>query len=156
MPSTPILQACWNTTAPSGCSRCSFRRRPGRLLRRMLASVALRTSFGSRRRSAPFSSSRSKAYRNAYGSFRLWRRSWNEVTPIASQHTLAVDQAGPHLEIVHGHDHERVALRPVIAPAGDQTDAHRVATGHQPEAIVLDLVYLHLRLSDPCPTRHPK
>jgi hypothetical protein len=23
-PSNPILQACWNTTAPSGCSRCSF------------------------------------------------------------------------------------------------------------------------------------
>ena len=35
----------------SGRGRC---RTPGRLLRRMLASVALRTSIGSRRRSAPF------------------------------------------------------------------------------------------------------
>ena len=34
---------------------------PGRLLRRMLARVALRTSIGSRRISAPFSSSKSKA-----------------------------------------------------------------------------------------------
>ena len=40
-----------NTTVPSGCSRCSFSRTPGRLLRRMLASVALRTSIGSLRRS---------------------------------------------------------------------------------------------------------
>jgi hypothetical protein len=42
---------------PSGCSRCSFRRTPDRLLRRMLAKVALRTSIGSLRRSVPFSSS---------------------------------------------------------------------------------------------------
>ena len=35
--------------------------RPGRLLRRTLASVALRISIGSRRRSVPSSSSRSKA-----------------------------------------------------------------------------------------------
>ena len=39
IPSSPILQACWKTTAPSGCSMCSFRRTPGRLFRRMLASV---------------------------------------------------------------------------------------------------------------------
>ena len=56
---TPIRH--YFTTAPSGCSRCSFRRTPGRLFRRILASVALRTSIGSRRRSSPFSSSRSKA-----------------------------------------------------------------------------------------------
>ena len=42
--------------------------------------------------------------------------------------------------MVHGLDHERVALRPVVAPAGDQPDAHRVAPGHEPEAVVLDLV----------------
>ena len=61
IPSRPILQACWNTAMPSGCSRCSFRRTPGRLLRRMLASVAFRTSIGSRRMSVPSNSSRSKA-----------------------------------------------------------------------------------------------
>jgi hypothetical protein len=42
---------------------CSLRRTPGRVLRKMLARVALRTSIGSRRRSAPFSSSRSNAKR---------------------------------------------------------------------------------------------
>ena len=43
------------------CSMCSFRRTPARLFRRMLVNVALRTSIGSRRRSVPFSSRRSKA-----------------------------------------------------------------------------------------------
>ena len=42
--------------------------------------------------------------------------------------------------MVHGLGHQRVALRPVVAPAGDQPDAHRVAPGHEPEAVVLDLV----------------
>ena len=49
--SHPSAHACWNTASPSGCSRCSFRRRPSPGLRRMLASVGLRTSSGSRRRS---------------------------------------------------------------------------------------------------------
>src|SRR5262249_13538107 len=43
MPSRPILQACRNTLSPSW-ARCSFRRRPGRLLRSRLASVTLRVS----------------------------------------------------------------------------------------------------------------
>ena len=42
--------------------------------------------------------------------------------------------------MVHGLDHERIALRPVVAPAGDQPDAHGVAAGHEPVAVVLDLV----------------
>ena len=46
----------------------------------------------------------------------------------------------PVLELVHRLDHERVALRPVVAPAGDQPDAHGIAPGHEPEAVVLDLV----------------
>ena len=33
-----------------------------------------------------------------------------------------------------------IALRPVVAPPGDQPDAHRVAPGHEPEHVVLDLV----------------
>ena len=36
--------------------------------------------------------------------------------------------------------HQRIALRPVIAPAADQPNAHRIAPGHQPETVVLDLV----------------
>ena len=42
--------------------------------------------------------------------------------------------------MIHGLDHEREAVRPVVAPAGDQPDADRIAAGHQPVAVVLDLV----------------
>jgi hypothetical protein len=59
---------------------------------------------------------------------------------FVTAHHLAIDQARPHFEVVHGLDQERVALRPVVAPAGDQPDANRIAPGHEPEAVVLDLV----------------
>ena len=42
--------------------------------------------------------------------------------------------------MVHSLDHERIAGRPVIAPAGNQPDANGIATGHEPIAVVLDLV----------------
>ena len=62
------------------------------------------------------------------------------ATPrITAQH-LAVDQAGPDLEVVHSLNDERIARRPVVTSTGDQPDAHGVATGHEPEAVVLDLV----------------
>jgi hypothetical protein len=70
IPSSPILQACAKTVAPSP-SMCSLNRMPGLALATIGASVALRTSSGSCRRSSPFSSIRSKAYRNVLSS---WRR----------------------------------------------------------------------------------
>jgi hypothetical protein len=60
---------------------------------------------------------------------------------LIAAHHLAIDQAGPHLEVVHRLDHEREAVRPVIASPGDQPDAHGVASGHQPIAVVLDLIH---------------
>ena len=53
---------------------------------------------------------------------------------------LAVDQAGAHLEVVHGLDDERKAARPIVAAPRDQPDADRTAPGHEPETVVLDLV----------------
>ena len=50
------------------------------------------------------------------------------------------DEAGPHLEVVHGLDHERIACRPAMIAPGDQPDADGIATGHEPEAVVLDFV----------------
>jgi hypothetical protein len=38
-------------------------------------------------------------------------------TLFVTAHHLAVDQAGPHLEVVHGLDHEWIALRPVVTRA---------------------------------------
>ena len=37
---------------------------------------------------------------------------------IITAHHLAVDQAGPDLEVVHGLDHEGISRRPVMAVAG--------------------------------------
>ena len=42
--------------------------------------------------------------------------------------------------MVHGLDHEREAVRPVVAAAGNQPDADGVAPGHQAIAVVLDFV----------------
>ena len=42
--------------------------------------------------------------------------------------------------MVHGLDDERITGRPVVPIAGDQPDAHGVAPGHEPIAVMLDLV----------------
>ena len=49
--------------------------------------------------------------------------------PLVTAHHLTVDQARPHLEMVHGLDQQWIAVRPVIAPPGDQPDAHGIAPG---------------------------
>jgi hypothetical protein len=59
---------------------------------------------------------------------------------LVTTHHLPVDQTGPHLEVVHGLDHEREARSPVVPPAGDEPNAHGVAPGHEPIAVMLDLV----------------
>ena len=59
---------------------------------------------------------------------------------LVAAHHLAVDQAGPHLEVVHGLDHEREAVRPVIAAPGDQPDADGISTRHKAIAVVLNLM----------------
>ena len=42
--------------------------------------------------------------------------------------------------MVHSLHDEREAAGPVVAAAGQQPDAHGIAPGHQPIAVVLDLV----------------
>ena len=59
---------------------------------------------------------------------------------LVAAHRLAVDQAGPHLEVVHSLDDERIPGGPVMAVTGEQPDADRIAPGHQAIAVVLDLV----------------
>ena len=59
---------------------------------------------------------------------------------LVAAHDFAVDQAGAHLEVVHGLRDEWVERRPVVPPACDEPDAHRVPPGHEPEAVVLNLV----------------
>ena len=96
MPSSPSLQACANTSGPSSLSRCSLKRRPGAARASRLTSVALRTASGSRRRSSPFSSIRSKAYRNALASW--WRyRMWSKDAMPFSSHTTASPSHREHV-----------------------------------------------------------
>jgi hypothetical protein len=59
---------------------------------------------------------------------------------LVAARDLAVDQAGPHLEVVHRLHHKRVAGCPVVAITGNQPDADRVPPGHEAEAVVLYLV----------------
>ena len=59
---------------------------------------------------------------------------------LITAHHLAVDQTGPHLQVVHGFDHQREAVGPVITSPGDKPDADCISTRHQPVAVVLDLV----------------
>jgi hypothetical protein len=42
--------------------------------------------------------------------------------------------------MVHGFYYEREAVGPVIAAPGQKTDAHGIAPGHEPVAVVLDFV----------------
>ena len=64
----------------------------------------------------------------------------NGQAPLIAANDFPVDQAGPHLQIVHGLDHEGEAGGPIIAPFGEQTDADRIAPGHQTITVMLDLV----------------
>jgi hypothetical protein len=58
---------------------------------------------------------------------------------LVTAHDLAVDQAGPRLEMVHRFDHQRIALRPIVAPTGDQPDAYRAPASHKPVPVVIRL-----------------
>ena len=62
-----------------------------------------------------------------------------EAVMVASD-SLAVDQAGAKTQAAHRLQDQRIARRPVVAVAGEQPDADRIAAGHQPIAVVLDFV----------------
>jgi hypothetical protein len=105
----------------------------------MLASVALRTSIGSRRSTVQLQ--KVEGIQEGLGlAPAMAEQLKGGHAFLVAIHDLAVDQAGPHLEVVHSLGHQRVAARPVVPPAGNQPDAHGVATGHKPKPIVLDLV----------------
>ena len=107
----------------------------------MLASVALRTSIGSRRRSVAVQLQQVEGVQERLGLVpSMAQKLERSHSLLVTAHHLAVDHAGPHLEVVHGFHDKRVAARPVVPSAGDQPDAHRVAPGHEPVAVVLDLV----------------
>jgi hypothetical protein len=84
------------------------------IARSKLASVALRVSNGSRRRSSPSSSNRSKAIRKTCRTEGSRRKRSTPPSRCRRSHRLTVDQAGAHLEPVHRlHDQrESCPFRP--------------------------------------------
>ena len=55
-------------------------------------------------------------------------------------HDLPINQAGPHLEVVHRlHDEREVVVQSFLPPS-NQPDAHGITPRHEPVAVVLDLV----------------
>src|SRR5262249_25303617 len=93
MPSRPSLQAWAKTVGPSP-SICSLNRMPELALATIDASVALRTSSGSRRRSSPFSSIRSKACGNVGVVGAVGTDEIECVNPVLiAGNSLAVDDA---------------------------------------------------------------
>ncbi len=143
MPSSPILQACANTTSPR-CVRCWLNCTPGRDPRSRLASVCL----AHLERLAP---------QVVAVELQEIEGDENDVLVVAAMpqhlkarhpvliaaHRLAIDQAAARLQLVHGLDDERVAGRPVMPVPGQQPDAdrHGIAPRHQPIAVVLDLMH---------------
>src|SRR4029077_13156294 len=102
---------------------CSFKRTPWRLLRKMLASVAFRTSIGSRRMSVPSSSNRSEGARLVLPAAQLLK---DGQAAVVAAHHLPIDQDRPNPEMVHGLYDQRIPGSPVMAVAGQQPDAHWV------------------------------
>ena len=61
---------------------------------------------------------------------------------LVTAHDLAVDQAGAHLKVVHGLDHEWVAVRPVVAVACQQTNADGIAPSHHAVSRIVGRILL--------------
>src|SRR5262249_22582846 len=140
MPSRPILQAWANTVGPSP-SICSLNRMPEPALTTMDASVALRTSSGSRRRSSPFNSMRSKAYRNRAV---IMAAVANEIergnAVVITGDSFPVNDAGARTQAGQRFDNPREATSEIIAWTAVEPHLRAVLAGNYPKTVVLNLV----------------
>src|SRR5262249_35051553 len=139
MPSRPSLQAWAKTVGPSP-STCSLNRMPGPSLASALASVPLRTSSGSRRRSSPFSSIRSKAYGNTVVSAVVLNDTERGNAFVVAGDSFAADDEGARAQALWRLDDQRKAAREVIAGTVVEPPPPVALAGDEAEAIVLDLV----------------
>jgi hypothetical protein len=153
MPSNASLQAWRKTTSP-GRSMCSLNYRPIWADQRSnLPSSPFRTSIGSRRRSRPLSSSRSKANRNRVVLAPIAQPVEHRHAVAVAGHRPAVEQERAHLERTGrveaagappGRDpiHTRLAPR-LVTSSNDQAipttwlghPCPPLETGHAPEVL---------------------
>src|SRR5262249_54020959 len=109
MPSRPSLQAWRKTVSPSP-SMCSLNLMPGLALATIDASVALRTSSGSRRRS-PLFSAQERAVIMATVANKIERR--NAV--VIAGDSFAIDDAGARAQACQRLDDQREATGEIVA-----------------------------------------
>src|SRR6516225_9574457 len=141
MPSSPSLQACWKTSGPSCSSRCSLKRRSGAERASKLASVALRTASGSRRRSSPSSLDQVEGVEEDARVMVSIADAVEARDPVLSaRHRLAVDDAGARAQLGECLDDERETVGQVVARPAVELHPRALPAGDHTEAVVLDLV----------------
>src|SRR5262249_47459804 len=119
---------------------CSLNFIPGPALATIDASVALRTSSGSRRRSSPFNSIRSKANRNVLSSWRRQRMRLNEPTPLSSPASASPSMTPDLKRRPANLDHHRQTTSNVVARTTGEAHLRAGLADDDAEAIVLGLV----------------
>jgi enoyl-CoA hydratase len=103
-----------------------------------LAKVALRTASGSRRRSSPSSSSRSKPYARVMAPVADAIEARDAV--LAARDRLAVDDAGSRAQLRQRPDDQREAIGQVVARPAVEPHPLAILAGDDPKPIVLDFV----------------
>src|SRR5437667_11266891 len=140
MPSSPSLQACLNTVGPSP-SMWSLNQMPWPTPARTVASVALRTSSGLRRRSSPFNSIRSKAYRKHAGVVSAVTDALKaRHSALVAGDGLPVDDAGARAQPSQGFNDQREAVCQVIARPAIEPHLGAVLPCDHPKSVMLDFV----------------
>ena len=103
--------------------------------------VLLRVSIGSRRKSSPSSSSRSKAQRTAAALGRLPAdQVEHRKAVLVGDDRLAVDEAGACRQRRDRRGGQREAPGEIMAVPSEEPHAGSVAPRHDAEAVMLDLV----------------
>src|SRR6516164_5627665 len=140
MPSRPSLQAWAKTVGPSP-SICSLNRMPGLALAATIdASVALRTSSGSRRRSSPFSSIRSKRTETCCHHAAVANEIERGNAVVIAGDSFAVDDAGARPQPGERINDQREAVGEVIARTAVEPHLRASLAGNDAEAVMLNLV----------------
>src|SRR6202011_2152828 len=104
------------------------------------SSVALRTASGSRRRSSPLSSIRSKAHMNTSASCRRYRTIEAGYAIAPARHSFPVNNAGPQAQTTERLDNERKTVSQIIPGPAVEPHPFAFLTSDDPEAVPFNFV----------------
>src|SRR5262249_37305041 len=138
--SRPSLQAWAKTVGPSP-SICSLNRMPGWALATIDASVALRTSSGSRRRvvAVQFNEIEGVEEYALVGALVTYEIERGDTVVIAGD-SLAVDDAGARAQACQRLDDQREAAGEIVARTAVEPHLRASFAGNDAEAVVLNLM----------------